>query len=93
MCAECGIKGGFFAKERWGKDPPHINLYGFDKSGKSVLMTQDHIKPRAKGGTNNLYNLQPMCVRCNSKKGSMWGLRDRMRYMGRKILHWTRRNY
>lgn len=30
----------------------------------------DHIWPLARGGTNNLVNLQSMCVRCNARKGA-----------------------
>jgi hypothetical protein len=29
----------------------------------------DHAKPRAKGGLNELSNLQTLCRRCNSEKG------------------------
>lgn len=29
----------------------------------------DHIVPLVRGGTNDASNLQPMCRRCNSKKG------------------------
>lgn len=36
-----------------------------------TLMTVDHIIPLAEGGTWDWDNLQPMCTRCNSKKGSL----------------------
>ena len=34
------------------------------------LLAVDHIKPRAKGGTDELANLQLLCSYCNSVKGS-----------------------
>lgn len=30
--------------------------------------TADHIKPRSRGGTDDLENLQPACAPCNSSK-------------------------
>jgi hypothetical protein len=92
-CVKCGMIGAYFGKEKWGNDPIHLRLYGFDKSGKSALMTQDHIKPKSVGGTNALFNLQPMCEKCNGKKGAVWNIRDRIKYMFRKILHWVRKDY
>lgn len=38
------------------------------KTEPEVTITIDHILPVAKGGTNNLDNLQPLCMDCNRKK-------------------------
>jgi len=74
-CVSCGIKGSLFRLERHTKQETdkdwHLNLYAFDDSGKMILMTRDHIIPRSKKGPNKLYNLQPMCEKCNRRKGSM----------------------
>lgn len=32
----------------------------------------DHVKPLAKGGAHMLCNLRPICLTCNSRKGSRW---------------------
>lgn len=74
QCVECGIEGSFFALESHREDiPPHLNLYaikGYDDNGDiiEVLMTKDHIHPRAKGGKNVMENYQTMCAPCNVKK-------------------------
>ena len=70
-CVVCGLKGEFFAKERCkNQDYYHFNLYAYDKNGKEVMMTKDHIIPKSKGGKNELDNYQPMCKKCNSHKGN-----------------------
>lgn len=75
-CPKCETKGEYFALERTpgpGKSKYnhwHFNLYGNDKFGKEVMITKDHINPKSKGGDNELSNLQPMCISCNTKKGS-----------------------
>lgn len=38
--------------------------------GKNKPNTIDHVIPLSKGGTNNIDNLIPVCVNCNSKKGN-----------------------
>lgn len=69
ICVGCGIEGTFFRKERHKHDTVyHFNLYAIDENGNEVLITKDHIIPKAKGGKNHLTNYQVMCVKCNHEK-------------------------
>lgn len=77
-CIECGITGNIFRVERdrtaVGKHKYgnwHLNLYVKEGSGRPTLMTMDHIIPRSRGGDTSLENLQPMCEKCNSRKGNL----------------------
>ena len=85
-CVNCGKRGAFFAKERFGEDRPHLNLYGFDRRGNHILFTRDHIKPKSKGGSNHLYNAQTMCLDCNGKKSDIWTLSIMILYYYKKFL-------
>jgi hypothetical protein len=38
--------------------------------GRVSVVTADHIVPLSRGGTNYIDNIQPLCFRCNSKKGA-----------------------
>lgn len=69
-CVRCGLAGTFFVKEIGSKRDGryHLNLYGVDGDGEEVLMTKDHIHPQAKGGSDNMDNLQTMCLPCNTRK-------------------------
>jgi len=71
-CVSCHLQGSHFRKERsHPSDPrPHLNLYATEMPGMiEALMTKDHIIPRARGGSDSLENMQPMCARCNERKG------------------------
>ncbi len=68
-CVCCGLVGEVFLLELPPNDRPHFNLYAH-REGELVQMTKDHIKPKSKGGSDALNNMQTMCHRCNELKGS-----------------------
>jgi len=68
-CARCGIKGIYFLLERDARENRFsLRLYAQSESGVEIPMTVDHIKPKSKGGKDNLNNLQPLCYLCNQVK-------------------------
>ena len=74
-CVDCSAKGSHFQIEQhthqtMKRGKWHLNLYAVNQYGHHVLMTSDHIIPKAHGGSNLLINRQPMCTKCNHKKGA-----------------------
>lgn len=67
---ECGLIASHLVWwKEWGRpDSNHIDFAGYNSVGKLTMLTIDHIYPRSKGGPNEIWNYQPMCAPCNSKK-------------------------
>lgn len=78
-CICCGAKGDHFKLETNSKKPPqglHLNLYALNSNGHYVMMTKDHEILKSAGGSDSLSNMNPMCVTCNSKRGSDYPVLD-----------------
>lgn len=58
-CAICGISEKEL-KDLW-------------KDTQFTKLTKDHIIPISKGGTDYIFNIQPLCISCNSKKKDKHG--------------------
>jgi 5-methylcytosine-specific restriction protein A len=50
------------------------------KTGKKAKLQVDHIVPLAKGGSNDLSNLQALCAHCNQRKCDRIDLRFQRRF-------------
>ena len=68
QCVSCQTKGEYLIKTKDSVGNTHIDIYSKDFQ----LMTIDHIKPKSKGGTYHIDNLDPMCQKCNSEKGNIY---------------------
>lgn len=68
-CVHCKCIGNAILKTKNKVGQIHFDLYRLSEHGRR-LMTVDHIIPKSLGGTNDIDNLQPMCCKCNQKKGS-----------------------
>lgn len=71
-CACCGAKLSHFHIEHQRGDALSyfiLSPYATTDEGKEVLLTWDHIVPKAIGGTDHGDNSQVMCMKCNNEKG------------------------
>jgi len=67
-CSQCGRIGHIFKLEKVSESAAILNLYHIDSAGNEILMTRDHIIPRAIGGPDTLVNSQTMCEPHNHLK-------------------------
>lgn len=72
-CIDCGISASYFAiQRRHAYMDYHLNLYALGLHGNEIMMTSDHIQPKSKGGSDGMFNRQPMCKPCNGRKADQW---------------------
>lgn len=70
VCKCCGKTGVIALLQFNDYYGVHINFYYITGANAFKLMTIDHTIPASLGGTTTVANLEPMCTRCNSKKGA-----------------------
>jgi 5-methylcytosine-specific restriction endonuclease McrA len=71
-CSEegCNISGFHYALGEDKGGGLHLDLYAYDKEGDLVMITIDHIKPKSKGGSDDIENLRPHCKPHNEMKAN-----------------------
>lgn len=73
-CAHCG---------KWCGRPGGDNVTIKD----SEKMEVDHILPWDKGGSDAMYNLQPLCKPCNRSKSNSTTMQDNLKILKNDIVH------
>ena len=73
-CAHCGKWCG-----RPGAERAHIP--------DDMKMEVDHIRPWSQGGSDELWNLQPLCKPCNRNKSANASAGDNMKMLANDIMH------
>ena len=82
-CVRCGAKGSHFRLK--GNNPAMLRLHVRTPDGNCQQLTSDHIWPKKLGGPEGLWNRQPMCAKCNRRKGHNVDMSTRMFIVCHKI--------
>ena len=67
---EWKAKGNGITKEQWTEMCKKNNFECAICHKKPEKLEQDHIFPLSKGGLHSIENIQPLCGKCNRKKGN-----------------------
>ncbi len=64
--------GGSFTEAEWQalKAHHHFRCLCCHKEEPRVKLTVDHVVPVTQGGSNDIRNIQPLCLKCNLSKGT-----------------------
>lgn len=65
-CYICGRRGDSFVLVRGGTAAHNLEL----RDATGHVMTLDHVRPRARGGSSDISNLRPCCASCNAAKAA-----------------------
>jgi 5-methylcytosine-specific restriction endonuclease McrA len=64
--------GGSYSVDEWNdlKKQCGYSCMCCGRKEPAIRLTVDHIVPIAKGGSNDIGNIQPLCMRCNKSKAT-----------------------